>query len=383
MKQLLWVLPFILASCSETISSPVVQVIPGWRTAGLEAPAKGEGDTQWVNITRAGERLIAMNSVGQLWVSKSYSSGWEKIKWNVKGVPDQLYATSESLWVSTRKPGRVYASKIGVWDWGNLGFPSPDSVGIIGLGSFHGNLIAFGVSPNQKYVNIRIAGKWTDLGNGFPIDVPYRLLEVGDTLWSATWENGLWYRVWGEASWKRQAPPLQTWFVPGQFVDDTAYHPRGLAWHRGSLWVGDWSQETTEMPGGKAPYRAARNCPPDIDTCHRDLPVNILAMTSWKDRLFVAGYFGASGHVFDDSSRQWVPLEDSWCWNNMADCGGTRTRDLVGLGDTLYAATNRFIMKFPISDLPKMTPAVAAKYRWPRDTTWRDKFLYVANPPRP
>lgn len=137
------------------------------------------------------------------------------------------------------------------------------------------------------------------------------------------------------------------------------------------------------MPGGKAPYRAARNCPPDVDTCRRDLPVNILAMTSWKDRLFVAGYFGASGHVFDDSSRQWIPLEDSWCWNNMADCGGTRTYDLVGLGDTLYAATNRFIMKFPIADLPKMTPAIAAKYHWPRDTTWRDKFLYITNPPRP
>ena len=137
------------------------------------------------------------------------------------------------------------------------------------------------------------------------------------------------------------------------------------------------------MPGGKAPYIAARNCPPDSSgaACLRDLPVNLLTMISWKDRLIAAGFFGSSGHVFDDSSRHWIPLEDSWCWNDYVDCGGTRTYDLVGLGDTVYAATNRFIMKFPMSLLPKMSPALEARYHWPTDTSWKNKYLYVKNPP--
>lgn len=383
MKRLLLCAFVTLTSCAETVTESANQTIPGWRTAGLEAPSNGEGDTQWVKLVAAGNQLVSLNTMGGLWSSSSYSSGWKKIDWKYQGIPYSIFADKDTVFVGTKLPSRLFKCAMQSWGCIDLKSLAPDTAGITAIAKIQGNLIYTAEAYPHGYIHSLQEGTWLDWRQGHPNSSPYRFLEIGDTLWSATWENGLWYRVWGEDTWKRQAPPAMTWAVKGSIKNDTAIHPRGLTWHRGSLWVGDWAMETTEIPGGKAPYRAARNCPPDVDTCHRDLPVNILAMTSWKNRLFVAGYFGASGHVFDDSSRQWIPLEDSWCWNNMADCGGTRTRDLVGLGDTLYAATNRFIMKFPIADLPKMTPAIAAKYHWPRDTTWRDKFLYITNPPRP
>ena len=233
-----------------------------------------------------------------------------------------------------------------------------------------------------SFMGLDSLGTWIDWGQGHSVSSPYRLLTVGDTVWSATWENGLWYRVWGAPSWVRMPAPL--WTLSSKF-HDTLEHPRGLAWHRGSLWVADWSGEVTEMPGGKAPYHAVRNCPGDArkETCLRDLPVNLFAATEHKGRLFVAGYFGASGHVLDDSSRQWITLEDTWCWNDYSDCGGTRTWDLAGLGDTLYAASSRFVMKIALADLPKMSPQLVTRWRWPVDTAWRDTFLHLPNPPNP
>jgi hypothetical protein len=376
-----------LCSCADGVTAvPVAAQVPGWRTAGLEAPQRGEGDTQWTKLLTIGERMVALNTTGGMWISAGYSSGWKRIPWEVsQGIPYRMVALQDTLCASTTTPGkgRVYCSKIDEWKWVNQNVPIPESLGVDGLGIVKGRLIAFAVNVTSNYAFIRNGGQWTDFSQGFPRDVPFRLLEVGDTLWAGTWEDGLWYRVWGEASWKHQPAAAITMFIPGTAYVDTTFAIRGLAWHRGSLWMAEWGGETTEMPGGKAPYIAARNCPPNsVDpSCLRDLPVNLLTMISWKDRLITAGFFGSSGHVFDDSSRHWLPLEDSWCWNNYADCGGTRTRDLVGLGDTVYAATNRFIMKFPITELPKMSPALEARYHWPTDTSWKNKYLYVKNPP--
>jgi len=386
MKQLLFLLTVFvfLCSCAEGVTAvPVAAQVPGWRTAGLESPQRGEGDTQWVNVQAAGTRLVAMNSVGQLWVSAGYSSGWARVSWSNPGTPYSIRTDNDSLWVGTEKPSRLYNARIGEWHWKDLKIPVPDTAPITIVGRFKGRTLAVGAAYRQDYVLLQDGEKWTDWGQGKTGSSPFRLLEVGDTLWAGTWESGLWYRVWGEASWKYQKAAARTSFVPGTARNDTTRFIRGLAWHRGSLWTADWGGETTEMPGGKAPYIAARNCPPDSSgaACLRDLPVNLLTMISWKDRLIAAGFFGSSGHVFDDSSRHWIPLEDSWCWNDYVDCGGTRTYDLVGLGDTVYAATNRFIMKFPVSLLPKMSPALEARYHWPTDTSWKNKYLYVKNPP--
>jgi hypothetical protein len=137
------------------------------------------------------------------------------------------------------------------------------------------------------------------------------------------------------------------------------------------------------MIGGGTPYEATRNCPGggDDPTYCKEISLQIQTMTAHGGRLFIGGYFAASGHVFDDSSRQWIPMAEGWCWNDLNDCGGTRMRDMVGLGDTIYAAGNRFIMKFPMSDLPKLTPELAKSLNWPSDTNWRQNILRKPNPP--
>lgn len=372
----------LLVGCGDkVVTTPPSPPISGWRTAGLESPDRGEGDHFWYRLAVAGQRLVVLESMGDIWVSASYSNGWKKWNWSMPGTPHSIHARGDSLWVGTESPCRLYRCSITSQNCQDLRIGVPDSLVLVAIGEVRRQIVCRATSYQQDSTMILGSAGWQNWGEGHPNSSPYRFLTVGDTVWSATWEHGLYYRVYGEATWKRMPAPMMTWLTKPR-LQDTAENPRGLAWHRGDLWVADWSGEMTRMPGGRVPYQAVRNCPPNLDACVRDLPVNLFAAASVEGRLVVAGYFGASGHVLDDSSRQWIPLEDSWCWNDLRDCGGTRTWDLVGLGDTIYSASNRFIMKFPVSDLPRMTTAIAKRYRWPLDTAWRDTFLNVLNPPR-
>lgn len=375
-------LALALVSCGESTSSPAPAPVRGWSSAGLESPDRGEGDAFWFRIGVSGTRLVVLGSMGDLWMSARYSAGWSKVAWSQPGTPISLLAREDSVWVGTEKPGRLYRCAVPSWTCVDLRIPAPDSALVRSMTAIKGHLLVEASVYGLKDLFLDSANRWIPWDSGLPLSAPYRLLTVGDTVWSATWENGLWYRVWGAPSWIRMPAPVKTrWSAPR----DSANFPRGIAWHRGSLWVADWSGEVTEMPGGKAPYQGVRNCPGDDRkaSCLRDLPINLFAATEHGGRLFVAGYFGASGHVLDDSSRQWITLEDTWCWNDYRDCGGTRTWDLAGLGDTLYAASSRFVMKIALADLPKMSPQLVTRWNWPVDTAWRDTFLHVPNPPNP
>lgn len=217
------------------------------------------------------------------------------------------------------------------------------------------------------------------LANDFPLDAPYRSLVVGDTFWAATWESGLWYRAASDSVWKRQAAPR--WIALG--LKDSLTNPRGLAWHNGALWVADWASTVTRMPGGRAPYEAVDNCVWDSiqsTSCRRG-PVNIFSLLSYGGRLFSAGYFGASPHVLDEARGFWIPMEIAgWCWDNDNVCGGKRTWDMVGLGDTLYTASSRFLMKIPLSQVPVFTESLMDRFHWPRDTSFRDSLFRRNNP---
>jgi hypothetical protein len=172
--------------------------------------------------------------------------------------------------------------------------------------------------------------------------------------------------------------PKITWNT----YNDTAKSPRGLAWYKGALWVGDWTGEITQMPGGTAPYSASANCPSaNAPSGCRKQPINNFTMLSYGGHLFVGGYFGAAPYVYDDTTGFWITTEiKGWCWNNGNTCGGTRTWDMVGLGDTIYSASSRFIMKLPLSKVPRFSDTMYTEFSWPRDTSWRDSLWRRNNP---
>lgn len=367
-----------LAGCGEKTAGPVAP-IKGWRSAGLEAAGRGFGDEQWEKIASSGERLIAMNSLGGLFVSAAYSGGWSKIPWANPGTPYEITVLRDTLWVGTEKPGRLYAARIGDWSWRPMPLDITDSFTVYGLQAFRDSLVVMAAKYLERHIYLRSAGGWIPWDSGFPMASTARMLDVGDTLWSATWESGLWYRVWGESSWKKLPAP---WMTDWWDKRDSLHTPRGLAWHDGSLWLGDWLNELSRAPGGHPPYQGYRNCAGGTDNgvgC-KEIPLNIYTVLSYRGHLFVSGHFPASGFVWDDSSGFFLPMAEGWCWNDLVDCGGLQTRDLVGLGDTLYAAASRFIMKFPLSDLPVFTKENAAAWKWNLDTRWRDSLWALPNP---
>lgn len=373
-----WILALVavvLAGCGEKTTGPATPS-KGWRSAGLEAPGRGMGDEQWEKLTVAGERLLAMNSLGGMFVSAAYSGGWTKIPWTEQGTPYEFTALRDTLWVGTEKPGRLYAARIGEWQWKPVPLGISDSFTVYGLHAFRSELVVMAAKYLERHFFLRSAQGWISWDSGYPMASSARMLDVGDTLWSATWESGLWYRVWGEPSWKNLPAPRATW------LRDSVFNPRGLAWHEGSLWIGDYGNEMTRATGGRAPFRAYRNCAGGANNgigC-KEIPLNIYTALEHRGRLFVSGHFPASGFVWDDSSGFFLPMAEGWCWNDLADCGGLQTRDLVGLGDTLYAAGSRFIMKFPLSDLPVFSKENAAVWKWNLDPRWRDSLWALPNP---
>ncbi|MBK8800976.1 MAG: hypothetical protein IPN71_02765 [Fibrobacteres bacterium] len=369
----------LLLSCSE---KPVQTPPPpsGWRPASVEAESQGEGDNFWWRLTSAGNRLLAMTGMGDIWVSESYSAGFRKMEWKWPGRPYTIAAEGDSAWVGTEEPGRVYKCRITNWACVDLKLPDPDSMHVGYVGKFKDNIVVSSDAYKVRSIWWLNQGTWKDWSQGFPIDgTIYRTLEIGDTLWAATWSNGLWYRVASEASWKRQPSPRRTWVLG----PDSATAPRGIAWHSGALWVAYQSKDIIRMPNAKPPYQTSSNCL-SKDGLYGDCknpPVNIYSILSYRDRLFVGGYYGAAPYVLDERTGFWITTEIAgWCWNDNAQCGGTRTWDLVGLGDTLYSASSRYIMKIPLAEVPGFQPSMMAQFHWSSDTSWRDSVLRRNNP---
>lgn len=373
-------LALLLNACSDGPTKPTPPQVNGWRTASAEASNEGLGDDFWGRLVVAGNRLLAMRGNGEIWRSDSYSSGWTKMNWTWLGTPTSWFADGDSVWIGTQEPGRFYGCKVSNWACTDLKLPDPDTFGVSHVGRKGSQFIV--VSGGDGVRSVWQYGKagWLDWSQGFPLDEIYRTLEYGDTLWAATWRNGLWYRVGSENTWKRQAAPRETWMTSRS---DSAIRPRGIAWYHGALWTGDQSGELTRIPNGKAPYQASRNCRPTIDgpgAC-RDQPLYAYSLLAYGEKLFVGGFFGGNPQVLDEATGFWLPTEAAgWCWNDGKTCGGLTTWDMVGLGDTVYTASRRFIMKIALKDVTTFAPWMMDRYGWPRDTSWRDSVLRRNNP---
>lgn len=263
-----------------------------------------------------------------------------------------------------------------------MNLPLPDSFKVFDLETFRSELVVFAYAYRDPRVMRWNGSAFQSWGLGFPDGATNRSIAIGDTIWAATWEDGLWFRTASDSIWRRQAAPR--WIALG--LKDSLTNPRGLAWHNGALWVADWASTVTRMPGGRAPYEAVDNCVWDSiqsTSCRRG-PVNIFSLLSYGGRLFSAGYFGASPHVLDEARGFWIPMEIAgWCWDNDNVCGGKRTWDMVGLGDTLYSASSRFVMKIPLSQVPVFSEPLMDRFHWPRDTSFRDSLFRRNNPLRP
>lgn len=334
-----------------------------------------------MRLISARDRLLAMTGLGEIWRSQAFSAGWEKMAWPYAGTPYSWYAEGDSVWIGTEKPGRLYGCAVSSWVCRDMKPPIPDSLMVDHIRKYQGNLVVFATAYKTRFAATFRGGAWDNsLSNGFPIDAPYRTFAMGDTLWAGTWESGLWYRVASESAWTRQRAPRMTWY--SKAVDSVVW-PRGLAWHHGALWVADWSGEVTRMPGGRAPYVGVSNCPNNASGCRSQPSINY-ALLSYRDRLYLGGYNGAAPYVLDEATGFWITTEIAgWCWSDGDVCGGKRTWDLVGLGDTLYSASSRFIMKIPLAEIPTFSPDLMTRFGWSPDTSWRNSVLRRNNPVGP
>ena len=364
MKTFLLAMMLGLMACSHS-TGPAAAAPFGWRYAGLQS-VDPDGKGQFDDILAVGHRLFVHDGQGHLWNSTSYSSGWVAVPVPVGGGFINAWATDgKSLYLGTLQPGKVYVYSPDSSHWTDLGLAGMDTSDIYGVSWYRGHLVVTRDNHSGTQVKIRNDTGWLDWSTGYSGWGPYRLLPVGDTLWATTYESDPWFRVWGEPAWK-QLPAMK--FSYGRPILDTDSHPRGIAHYKGDIWIGWYFSNMSQLVGGKLPYKAYRNClNRQPDGC-KDLPLTIYTVISFGNHLFVGGFWPESGYVLDDASGKFMPLLDGWCWDNYSQCGGTTTWNYAGIGDTLYAAGNYRIMKYPLSDLPQVTAANKALWGWPPDS---------------
>jgi hypothetical protein len=363
MRWSIWLLWAGLAACSHS-TDPNSGVLHGWRDAGLVS-ADPNGTGQFANIIAVGSRLFVLDGKGGVWGSSSYSMGWSQLAVPAQGGVINRWATDgTNLYVGTLRPGKVFRYAPGPNTWTDLGLPDMDTSDVYGIAWFQGHVTAS--RDNYTTVQIKILNDtgWQDWSDGYSGGDPYRFFAAGDTLWAPTYENDPWYRVWGEPSWK-QLPSLKhpSWGGP----NDSDSHPRGIASYNGNIWIGWYSGQMAMLNASAGTYQRYQNCLNGQTGC-KDIPLNIYTVVSYANHLFVGGFWPASGFVFDDSLGKFLPMADGWCWDNNNLCGGTTVWNFAGIGDTLYAAGNARIMKYPLSQLPVATAANVALWNWPPDS---------------
>ena len=385
------VLLFVLFACSEksTTSSDVPEdsapfgwldggftpVIDFSRGGGLQKIAHS-GDwivleDAWTGPVDSSDTLFGKSTyTPRLFISKIGSDSWDTIKPPTKENIKTLYADSTGIFVGTYVSGELWKYQIS-GEWVNLEpyqLKENEGYNIFGISNLDGNLFVsmsgYRDKSTQVYDSIRVlllflgASGWV---NTAPEDVDssikvqfHKGVSLENKFYSATT-----YGVWSWSTQTSRWKPLPKFPEPLSWSTQVV---KDLVAHKGKLYalvsdrvyyfdesVEDWiSIDSLRLDGDTTGYnyRLISN-----------VPYPAKCLVSDGTHLFVAGgdgipyvYMGDYGEPYGNIPKGWRKV-GSWCKNfNCLEGGGT-TYSMDVIGDTLYVANWKNLLKFPLDKL--------------------------------
>ena len=354
----------VLSSCSGSpTSSKPSGPVAGWHDAGLglSAADQSAGGVQW--LSTVGNRIIASTASGKVFLGQQGSLHWDTLPFPGGDSVYSQTAIDSSVYFGTRSTGQVWQLTFPGRTWTNLQTGFGSGFGVDAVGNLNKGLIvwaaALSVSDSSAFVRSYggSPGSWQDLSQKWPRPdwSTGAVLGVANSLFSATYQTGLWRRGSTDTAWNQVPYPV----VPilqanGHFSPGTLDKPRSLAWYHGNLWVGYliWSQ-IVHATGTDTPWVVSR-----LDTTAfpgHTLPGDVFALFVWNDRLFAAGQNPEVPLVYNETSG-WRYITQNWGKSDdgtQTTCGVGISLAFASIGDTLYVAGCGHIFKLPASQVPQ------------------------------
>lgn len=296
-----------------------------------------------------------------------------------------IYGDSSGLYAGTQFSGQILRYDFEENSWTDLLLPQLSTQGyfnVYGIASYKGKIVAslagFEDSTNRSmdkikiYIGLYADSEWVDITPFYDSAKEYPLqfhkgIEFNDALYVISGERGVWKY---DGSWSRLPRlPYQSWatWVPANDTGDIAM---GIAVHKGKLYALAEKSATSVLEYDEAGNRwnpvdsvietyDATIDTTDPDRGHRtyhNTPSRKHALVSDGEHLFVAGsgvpavYMGDYGAPYGNEPKGWRSVRAGWCVNlRCLSSEDSYGMDIVG--DTLYLANWKGLLKFPLADL--------------------------------
>jgi hypothetical protein len=360
---------FGLAGCASEMTA--ADSTFGWRGTGLSFPnAKKTGGVH--KVIAVGNTLFAMDAFTpdsapesrpnqwRIWKGRVGSLQWEQLPLPEGDVPQSWATDGNDLCVGSKYTGRVYSYRISSGIWKSYKLPDRRSArdsfsDVDAMISFDGKLFSS--------IELNITGGhfcWitdlaTDSGSFAPCLTTdkrgpiHKLVRVGSELFATNYQFGTYRYHPGDSAWVM----LPSAWAPN--VEKQLEMVSALGVHNGKIHIGHdgWWQGIYRWDDD----HWTSLCPKSTDGKDRDEAAQTqYALESFKGRLIAAGSMGAAPTMQLPSDTlkfgNWRIIDENW--SNALGDSPPDTRDLLGIGDTLYAAGWYGLVKVPFDQLDRM-----------------------------
>lgn len=365
----LLLLGFLLSGCASELTAADSAL--GWRSTGLSFPnAKKTGGVH--KVIAVGNTLFAMDAFTpdsapasrlnqwRLWKGRVGSLQWEQLTLPEGDIPQSWATDGSDLFVGTKYSGRLWSYSLGTMTWTKLALPLMPSVNdsqpyVHSIAVGDGQLFA-GIGMNATSGSYCVSGEIS----GSLHQVPCVGVNRNITLDKLRFLDGNLYGIQYQFGVFRFNVNAGTWdTLP------SAWGPQGvkkdmemvsaLGVHNGKIHVGfdGWWQGIFRWDDD----HWTSLCPTSTDGKERvESAQTNYAIESFKGRLITAGSMGAAPTMQLSSETlkfgNWRIIDENW--TNALGESPPDTRDLLGVGDTLYAAGWYGLVKVPFDQLDKI-----------------------------
>ena len=355
----------LLLGCSTSNpTGPGISTGPavGWHDAGLvlSSADQSAGGVQW--LSTVGNRIIASTASGKVFLGGQGSTHWDSVPFPGGDSVYSQTAIDSSVYFGTRSTGQVWELTFPAKTWTNLQTGIKAGFATAAVANWNHDLAAFfgnrSLVDSSAYVRkfTGTPGAWTDFSSGWPRPdwSSGSTIGIGTTLFSCTYQTGLWRRSTSDTVWSRVPDPL--W--PEKYANDSIYlwhmnTPRALAIYEGNLWVGYLNYPPVYLTGVDTPWHSSK-----IDSAglaNPNLPISTMTLFVCNGRLFSGGNVPSTPMVYKDGTG-WQYLSQNWGKSDDGKsvvCSVDYTFSFAAIKDTLYAAGCGHVFKLPWSLVPQ------------------------------
>jgi len=371
MASLLGLAGLVGCASQEAVGPVGPAAVFGWRSAGLVMP-KADHDGGLHRMIKVGNSLFAMDAYSsdsapekrwcQWRVWELRSGTWSQLSIPDNGIPSRWTGVGNDLVIGTMYSGKAWSFNTESRAWKNVSLPdlpdSPDTMWTVrSMGVYSGKIFigmdVYGSTQHFCWIGDASGGsKYPCIGANKNF-VPDNVQELDGYLYAISRQYGIFRWKMGDSTWE-QLPSAR-----GKTITAEEEFVSAIGIHHGKLYVGYAGYyDGLYRWNGDGTWTSMTPLPPD-GTNRRETPRDIRVITSYRDRLYMAGVAGSSVMYWSpkDSTKpawgDWRLADDGWCTATEYRCG-SQNWGIVGIGDTLYATGWGFVAKSPLADVEKM-----------------------------